>query len=170
MSAMPIKSTTPKASLQQAIYKRIGKIENVIIERLFETGEQVVKYARELPSPSLADFPEGQREKGKVPPHQPNYIDWTSNLRSSIGYAIVKDGKIIHISDFTPLKGGEEGARKGKAFLESLVSDYSNGIALIVVAGMPYAAYVEAKGYDVLDSAEIKAEEILKRLLSKLRF
>lgn len=167
---MPIKQTTPRASLQQAIYKRIGKIENVIIDRLFETGEQVVKYARELPSPSLADFPEGQQEKGKVPPHQPHYIDWSGNLRSSIGYAILKDGKTIHMSDFTPVKGGEEGARKGKAFLESLISNHSTGIALVVVAGMPYAAYVEAKGYDVLDSAEIKAEEIVERLLSKLKF
>ena len=40
--------------------------------------------------------------------------------------------------------------------------------ALVVVAGMNYAAYVEAKGYNVLSSAEHLAERELPRMLDKL--
>jgi hypothetical protein len=52
-----------------------------------------------------------------------------------------------------------------------LVSKFPKGIVLIVDAGMHYASYVSAKGYDVIDSAELLAQqlvpEILKRLSSK---
>ena len=39
---------------------------------------------------------------------------------------------------------------------------------IVVVAGMNYAAYVEAKGYNVLASAEHLAERELPRMLEKL--
>lgn len=43
--------------------------------------------------------------------------------------------------------------------MEQLAAQYSKGLALIIVAGMSYATYVEAMGLNVLDSAKIKAEE-----------
>ena len=51
-----------------------------------------------------------------------------------------------------------------------LVADnISKGYALIVVAGMHYAQYVESLNYDVLDSAERLAERILPSLLQQLK-
>jgi hypothetical protein len=127
-------------------------------------GEQVVNHARSLPSMN----PAGLKH---IPPHQPNYIDWTANLRSSVGYVVVVEGQVAKMSDFTPVKNGTQGATDGKAFAMQLVSKFPKGIVLIVVAGMHYASYVSAKGYDVIDSAELLAQqlvpEILKRLSSK---
>lgn len=140
-------------------------------------GEEVVRYARTLPSPDPRKwgYDPKKKKKPKIPPHQPGYIDWTANLRSSIGYVVLWDGKVVQQSDFSPVRGkrgtsGVEGTRQGREFLQKLIDENGEGLVLIVVAGMPYAAYVEALGYDVLDSAEIKAEEIVKRLLSKLKF
>lgn len=171
---MPIKPTTPKEALERSIYKRIALVKKQLLQILYLAGEKVVKYARELPSPSLEDFPSYEKNR-KVPPHQPHYIDWTANLRSSIGYVVLDDGQVIAESDFSPLSGergtsGVTGAKEGKEFIEKLARENGNGLVLIIVAGMPYAAYVEAKGYDVLGSAEDEAERIVKRLLSKIKF
>lgn len=142
-----------------------------MVNVLCYAGEEVVKHARSLPSPNPKSMPK------PIPPHQPGYIDWTGNLRASIGYVVLWDGAVVKMSDFAPVRGkgkkggnGLTGSKKGREFLQKLIEENGEGLVLIVVAGMPYAAYVEALGYDVLDSAEIKAEEIVKRLLSKLKF
>ena len=48
------------------------------------------------------------------------------------------------------------------------VGKETKGVALVVVAGMNYAAYVEARGKNVLSSAEHLAERELPRMLEKL--
>ena len=99
-----------------------------------------------------------------------SYLDRTHNLRSSTGYVIVKDGKIVKMGDFTPIKGGNEGAQGGAAFARQLVKAFPSGIVLIVVAGMNYAAHVSARGYNVLDSAELLAEQLVPSLMKQLGF
>jgi hypothetical protein len=76
------------------------------------------------------------------------YIDRTGNLRSSIGYVLCINGVEVDSS----FKGvGEEGVRKGYELATRIAGNAgSNGIVAVVVAGMDYALYVEAKGYDVL--------------------
>lgn len=165
---MPIRQTTPRAALQRSIDRRTLFILRKLVERLCFIGEEVVRHARTLPSPNPKHLPT------PIPPHKPHYIDWTHNLRSSIGYVVLWDGKVMQESDFEQLRGGRKsklsGSRKGREFLHKLIEENGSGLVLIVVAGMPYAAYVEALGYDVLGSAEIKAGEMVKRMLSKLRF
>ena len=95
-----------------------------------------------------------------------SYKDQTGNLRSSIGYVIVKDG----MSDFTTVKNGREGTQGGAAFARQLVKEFPSGIVLIVVAGMNYAAHVSARGYNVLDSAELLAEQLVPSLMKQLGF
>lgn len=168
---MPITQTTPRKALQSSIDRRLNNLLRSMVNVLCMAGEEVVRYARTLPSPDPKKFPKGK----PIPPHQPGYIDWTANLRSSIGYVVLWDGRVIVQSDFSPIKGhrgtsGIDGTKRGRAFLQQLISKNSTGLVLIVVAGMPYAAYVEALGYDVLDSAEIKANELVKRMLRKLKF
>lgn len=75
------------------------------------------------------------------------YEDQTGNLRSSIGYAIIKNGKAVK---FTAKDSPESGD-----LVSSLVSEGGNeGIYLIVFAGMEYAKYVERDGYDVLTGSK----------------
>ncbi|MFI3322064.1 MAG: hypothetical protein R3Y50_06015 [Rikenellaceae bacterium] len=91
--------------------------------------------------------------------------DQSGCLRSSIGYVVIDNGRIVDLK----CKGdSEEGRKQGGAFLRELAAKENRGIVIIVVAGMNYAKYVSAKGYNVLDSAEILADKLVKALVKKL--
>lgn len=90
------------------------------------------------------------------------YTDQTGNLTSSMGYAVVADGKPVAAG---ASGGAAQGAQAGSDYLKSLVANYPRGFALVVAAGMEYASYVSARGYDVLDSAEAKATSLAKAML-----
>lgn len=90
-----------------------------------------------------------------------NYTDRTGNLRGSIGYVILVNG-VIRKSNFT---GKPEGRKKAREFAGELASEFGKGLVLIGVAGMSYAAAVEAKGYDVITSS-VPTGDILKRILN----
>jgi hypothetical protein len=96
------------------------------------------------------------------------WIDQTGNLRSSIGYLIVKDGRIIS-ENFELVNGrGQEGLAKGRSFADELASQYPSGYALIIVAGMEYAAYVEnIESRTVLAGGTILAKQLLQQLIDK---
>lgn len=98
-----------------------------------------------------------------------SYKDQTGNLRSSVGYILIVDGQVFSESRFDVVANGQQGSEDGKSFAESLVKDYPSGIALVVVAGMHYAEYVAAKGYDVLDSAELLGEQLARKLMDDLQ-
>lgn len=99
------------------------------------------------------------------------YIDRSGNLRSSTGYCVLYNGSVVHQSGFEAVKPTAiEGAKEGKKLLNELMNSHSVGIVLIVVAGMDYACYVEAKGLNVLDTSEIKAKKLVKKILKKLGF
>ena len=98
-----------------------------------------------------------------------SYKDQTGNLRSSTGYVLIVDGEIVSESAFDVVKDGQTGSDEGKAFAESLVKDYPTGIALVVVAGKNYAEYVAARGYDVLDSAELLGEQLVQKMMDDLQ-
>ena len=95
-----------------------------------------------------------------------SYRDRTGNLRSSVGYIVVQDGKIVNESAFSLNAGGEEGA----AFIKKLAAESPHRIALIVVAGMKYAKYVEALNFNVLTSAELHAQAMVPELMKTLGF
>lgn len=110
-------------------------------------GEKCVAHARSIP-----------KEQG--------FEDQTGNLRSSIGYAVFVDGVAVHAA-YEEVKGGSLGVKTGEA-LAKKVGEQTEGICLVVTAGMNYAQYVEAKGRDVLASAEHLAERELPRMLERL--
>lgn len=94
-----------------------------------------------------------------------SFKDWTGNLRSSIGFVVSNNGRILH-KDFEPSAKGTDkkiGMRKGLEFAKSLVP--LHGISLIVVAGENYAAYVESKGYDVITGSSTNATRSLKQAM-----
>ncbi|MDR1223687.1 MAG: hypothetical protein LBL07_12550, partial [Tannerella sp.] len=88
----------------------------------------------------------------------------------STGYIVVADGNVIRMSDFKQVKQGAEGTSDGEAFARQLIGRFPQGICLIVVAGMKYAACVSAKGYNVLDSSELLAEKLVPKMLKQLGF
>ncbi len=160
---MGMRQTTPQGRITAYIERQVARYEQKLLENLSLVGDRCVEAAQMLPSPQFLNL-----SRKEIPPHQPNYIVWTANLRSSIGYVIVRDGSVVTQGGFKSAKGGDEGAAEGKAYAEKLAAKFPHGITLIVIAGMNYAAYVSAKGYDVLDSAELLAEKLVPQMMRQL--
>lgn len=93
-----------------------------------------------------------------------NYRDVTGNLRSSVGYTIIVDGKILEEN----YSGNSEGISKGKSVARELLTQQPE-IGLVIVAGMKYASQVESRGRNVLTSAEQLAKVMVPNLLNQLK-
>lgn len=136
---MAIRQTQNIPNLQQKIEDKYRK---ACILKLQYVGEQCIRDARLTGS----------------------YTDRTGNLRSSIGYVIVDRGQVVGESAFPAVKNGGDGAKGGKAYAHELASQMGSGVALIVVAGMNYAQYVQRRGYNVTASAELIAEQLIQKM------
>lgn len=146
---MAIKPNFTKDDVRKRFDAFLNEIEKKQIARLQRLGEMCLVEAR--------------TNKG--------YMMQTGALFSSTGYEVFVDGVAIH-SQFDAASGAESnaaetGIKSGQSIAET-IGKGTKGIALVVVAGMNYAAYVEAKGYNVLSSAEHLAERELPRMLEKL--
>lgn len=133
---------------QSAIQKKRDELVQELADELSYIGEECVKIAREVG----------------------NYGDVTGNLRSSIGYEVLYNGKPVYSGAVKQYKGksgnGEKGAPATRALLDKLAAEFPYGVVLIVCAGMNYAAYVEAIHHkDVLSSAQMRAEQLIQELL-----
>lgn len=145
---MGITQVTPDTEIGEYIELSIKRKIDAMTRFMQDIGEQCLNAARDTNS----------------------YRTQTGNLRSSLGYVIVLDGKIIDESGFEVVKKGNEGSKSGQAYAKKIARQFPEGIVLIVVAGMEYAAYVSAKGYDVIDSAELLADRLVPRILKQLGF
>lgn len=146
---MAIKPNFTKDDVRKRFDAFLNEIEKKQIAQLQRLGEMCLVEAR--------------TNKG--------YMMQTGALLSSTGYEVFVDGVAIH-SQFDAASGAESnaaetGIKSGQSIAES-IGKGTKGIALVVVAGMNYAAYVEAKGFNVLSSAEHLAERELPRMLEKL--
>lgn len=97
-------------------------------------------------------------------PMTESWNDITGNLRSSIGYVVVEGGNIITMSNFEQVKDGNKGTKEGLEYTEKIAkqeaSVIANNFALIVVAGMEYAIYVERRDNKVvLAKGKLKVEK-----------
>lgn len=124
----------------------LEEVERQTIETLQHVGEEAVKLSRL--------------------PHAKDWRDDTGNLRSSVGYTIFKDGTPLK-ANFQAVGGGSEGIAQGEK-LAAQVGGKTQGYALVVVAGMKYAVYVESKGRDVLTGAEAYAKQQIARELADM--
>lgn len=147
---MKLEPLFTKKDIERFVLKKLGIIEEVLLDRIIAVAEQFVADARSVDT----------------------YTDRTGNLRGSIGYMITKDGREV----FGNFEGAEEGQSEAKRFAKRVSSQYKTGIILTVVAGMEYAASVEAKGYDVItasgqtaDTAMIRSMNRLKQKLAQLK-
>ena len=146
---MGIKANFTKEDVKRRFDAFLDEVERKQITRLQRLGEKCLIEAR--------------TNKG--------YMMQTGALLSSTGYQVFVDGVAIH-SQFDAASGAQseaaaKGVKTGQALAERIGKE-TKGVALVVVAGMNYAAYVEAKGYNVLSSAEHLAERELPRMLEKL--
>ena len=150
------------------IYKTIENVQGNISAKLIELGNRAVALAV---------------EKGE-------YENITGNLRSSIGYVVVKNGKIIDEGGFTKIPGrganmqkvsfiargelvsfkargksgdGSEGSKQGIEYARKIASQYPKGLVLVVVAGMEYASYVNSR-FDVLNTAGSYIDSQMKKI------
>jgi hypothetical protein len=159
-------SLIPKftADISQMVEDRKGKIRQAVISRLQFIGETFVTNAR----------------------NERTYKDHTGNLRNSIGYIILENGEQL-FENFvksaqveivitegkkkgkTKITSGDDaGLAKGHDFATEVAVRFPRGLVLIVVAGMQYAAAVEARGYDVLTGSSQQASTDLKNALEEL--
>ncbi|WP_142783352.1 hypothetical protein [Changchengzhania lutea] len=119
----------------ESIFNQLQKdVDNKALQTLQYIGEQFVNEAR----------------------ISGNYTDRTGNLRSSIGYIILIDGKI----EDRNFQGNTEGQSQAQSFANEIALKYPKGYVLIGVAGMSYAAYVEAKGFDVITGSSPDSDEL----------
>lgn len=131
-------------------------VEELQLEALQQLGEECVTFARS--------------------DHANDWQDQTGNLRSSIGYMIFKDGKVVFGTPFeqvaakNPPKDGVplDGAKRGEALCRS-IGEQTTGMTLVMVAGMNYAIYVESKGRDVITGAHTHAVRTLPQMIEQLK-
>ena len=110
-----------------------------VVSLLTQMGEELVARARETRT----------------------YADVTGRLSASIGYGIVSDGVLVRTGGFL----GGEGESAGLAVLEEVSSSVPSGTtALVLVAGMDYALYVERSGRVVLDGAYHDVNKVFSML------
>lgn len=141
---MAIKPTFQNGAVAAKVQEFQKRLESATVFLLQYMGEELTKYARE----------------------QHNYTDQTGNLTNSIGYAVVRNGKIVNYGG--EIKSGD-GAAEGLKIAQKMAANASSSFSLLIVAGMNYAAYVEAKGYNVILPAELKAKADLPAYMQKLQ-
>lgn len=163
--------------IKRAIAEHAKRIIKAITNRLDFIGQEFVNSARSKVSDAYFVEVAG---RGKTAFHRagprvklitestPSFIDQTGNLRSSIAYIVLHNGKTI-TEDYEKTGTGAEGFKKAKALINNLKKKYQNGIALIVVAGENYAAAVESKGFDVITGSSIVAGDELKEAFAKFK-
>lgn len=111
----------------------------------------------------------------RIAREQGTYNDITGNLRNSVGYVLVRNGDIIcknfeeRVASKVVDAANGKGILQGQVLAEELAKRFTKGYALIVVAGMHYAHYVESLNKDVLDSAERYALQRVPKLMQMLK-
>lgn len=144
---MGIRCVTPMSAVDDFFRRAAELIRRYILNAFAKLGEECVVKIR-------------NRSQDE------SWYDHTSNLRSSIGYAVYEHGAKYVQSAFEVLGNGAKGQSEGRRMITELAKEYSNVYALVVIAAMDYADKVEAiESKDVLESTRIWAmAEVNKRL------
>lgn len=148
---MAFTMTTPNDTLNAFFAKCIEIVNDEFLMALTKLGEECVVKVRDR------SFDE-------------SWIDHTANLRSSIGYSVYQDGESLIQSAFETVKSGSTGSAEGRKMVNDLAKQYSDTLALVVVAAMDYADKVEAiESKDVLESTRIWAQSVVQERLEKAK-
>lgn len=115
--------------------------EKELIEKLKRVGREQVKLAKSVEPPL-------------------GYYDDTGDLSSSKGAMVFVNGKEVY-NYFTLTDQGKNGIKEGRKFARQIGSE-TTGIALVIVAGMHYARYVEGNNKDVISGTSDYLVDMLK--------
>lgn len=146
---MGIKPRFTPADVSKMFEVKMKRIDDAIIARLQYIGETFVNNAR----------------------RNNTYRDITGNLRSSIGYIILKNGRTLIQNFEESAKGSDKsgGVIQAKKFSKEIAGQLGKGYVLVVVAGMDYAAAVESLGKDVLTASSIIAKNQLREAIRNFK-
>lgn len=148
---MAIKMTTPTEALDRFLMAAFTIIRNEVSNALAKLGEECIAKIRDRSGSE-------------------SWYDQTGNLRSSIGYAVYDYGWKKVQSSFQTVMGGSDGSSEGRKMINNLANEYSKVYALVVVAGMNYAEYVESlENKDVLASTELWAKDVIDARLERAK-
>lgn len=140
---MGIKLSTPQSALNAFFESAMAIIKREILISYAKLGEECNARIRDRSA-------------------EESWIDHTGNLRSSIGYAIFDYGMKQVESAFASIGSGATGSQEGRKMIADLAKEYSRVYALVVVAAMNYADFVEAiESKDVLASTELWARSVV---------
>jgi hypothetical protein len=151
-----IKANFSVADIKKIADRLRGNFDKKIIETLSIVGEKFVINAR----------------------NNGDYSDHSGNLRSSVRFFILKDGKLVGAQNtfvVRPVrtKNGKLAKRQpvylGDQILAEIAEKYPKGYVLLGIAGMEYAAYVESRNKDVITGSAITAEDDLRKALDQFR-
>lgn len=146
---MALKANFTQGDVERFFNRFLNQVDKMQVDLLQELGEKCVAHAKAIPA-------------------EIGFTDQTGNLRSSIGYVVFRNGVAIHRS-YEAVQSGGEGVRAGMELAEKVGAKYKSGLALVVTAGMDYALCLEARGRDVLTSAEMLAKWELPRMTAELK-
>ena len=133
---MGIKPKFKYSDIERAVNAELINIERGVLAILQRVGEEFVRDARMGIDINSGAFPKG------------DYTDQTANLRSSIGYFILRDGNVVTEN----LSGTSKGVSAARAVLTKVGKD---GYSIVGVAGMEYASHLESMGYNVISSQNL---------------
>ena len=143
--------TTPTEALDRFLMAAFTIIRNEVSNALAKLGEECIAKIRDRSGSE-------------------SWYDQTGNLRSSIGYAVYDYGWKKVQSSFQTVMGGSDGSSEGRKMINNLANEYSKVYALVVVAGMNYAEYVESlENKDVLASTELWAKGVIDARLERAK-
>lgn len=94
------------------------------------------------------------------------YDDHTHNLRGSMGFKIFFDSKEVLSGGFDG-RGSAEGESAARTALSKIEAKGSLW-EVVVVAGMEYARYVEAKGCNVISFLQSSLDKKIKKLIQDI--
>lgn len=141
---MTIRPKFTKDDVKGFLDKNVEQTEAQLIRIMQRTGEKFVNDARS----------------------KRTYMDQTGNLRSSIGYIVIHNGKVVGENFEVSGRGRgtpsekEQAKESAKRYAYSLNRNVKNAIILVGVAGMNYAKHVEDKNFDVITGSEPKPSYI----------
>ncbi|MDQ6482334.1 hypothetical protein [Dyadobacter sp. LHD-138] len=179
---MGIKPSFKKSDIDAHIKKKLVEIDRKIIARLRVLGEMCVNRSRSEGGNDPSAFPitygnsknkkplsqrvitrrDTDKNPGVKAPAFGDFLSQTGNAKNSISYFILRDGAIVDQNL------GSEETSTALNIAKQRAKNVRRGYALVVVAGVQYAEYLEAMGYDVISSAEVFAKKEMSKIMTKL--
>lgn len=143
-----MRMSTSEAKVKSFLSRAAKHLQEMILKALSKLGDECVVRVRDR----------SERE---------SWINQTGNLRSSIGFGVYEQGKKFMTSTMSTVLNGKEGTAAGKKMIDDLAKEYANVYALVVIAAMEYASYVEAvESKDVLASTRIWAMGVVEKRIN----